>query len=513
MIGTLRKHTFGKRIPNKENKTVLLVGETGAGKSSLINALVNYAMGVKWEDNVWFEIVEDERCSQLESQTSDVIIYQIFGFEGVTLPYSLTIIDTPGFGCTRGTEHDAIINLRLFDCFRSKNGVQELNAVGLVLKSTENRLNGRLKYVLDSVASLFGKDVEKKLVALMTHSQGNKPRNALKTLEAAKLKYATDDNNQPVYFLFDNNQKEERTEDTEVLKRSFNVSMKGLSQFSEFLELSGPQKMRTTVAVLRERIRLTACIHNLQERINDIELQQTELKQCQEAFRKYEQEVKNNEIFTVEVDEPYKEKENISGGLWGLLFYRGATCCTVCEENCHYPGCTMAWYPKDCEVMESGHCTSCVGKCPVSVHVKEKWIYVSKTRTFLRTLQDMKKKYEDNKTGSERQSSHLENLKEKMNGLMKDKDECLEDCYQLVMSLEKIALQAYSIYTAVYLDLLIEKMKEKGDTEKISKLEEINSRVDKDMKAAMWYKIISSKAEKVKSLFTEQMSFHSVSSK
>lgn len=473
------------------------MGETGAGKSSLINALVNYAMGVQWEDNLWFEVVKEERRSQSESQTSDVIIYRIFGFEGGTLPYSLTIIDTPGFGCTRGTEHDAIISQRLFDCFRSKNGVQELNAVGLVLKSTENRLNDRLKYVFDSVVSLFGKDVEKKLVALITHSQGNKPKNALKALEAAKVKYATDDNNQPVYFLFDSNQQEERTEDTEVLKHSFNVSMKGLSQFSEFLNLSGPQKMMTTVAVLRERIRLTACIQNLQERINDIELQQAEIQQCQEVFRKYEQEMKNNENFTVEVDEQFKEKKDISGGLWGLLFYSGATCCTVCKENCHHPGCTIAWYPKDCEVMESGHCTSCAGKCPASEHIKEQWIYVSKTRKITRTLQDMKTKYEENKTGSERQSSLLENLNKKINGFVKDKDECLEECYKHVMSLEKIALQAYSIYTAVYLDLLILKMKEKGDTERIRKLEEINSRVDEDMKAALWSMVMGGKAAKM----------------
>ncbi|KAF1377976.1 hypothetical protein PFLUV_G00206400 [Perca fluviatilis] len=153
-IGSLTRMTLGEKNPNKKNKTILLVGETGAGKSTL----VNYAMGVEWEDDVWFQIVEEEKRRLSQSQTSDVIVYQICGFEDKPLPYSLTIIDTPGYGDTRGIEYDDIITQRLLDLFQSDDGVHEIDAVGLVMKASENRLSDRQRYIFDSVMSLFGKD-------------------------------------------------------------------------------------------------------------------------------------------------------------------------------------------------------------------------------------------------------------------------------------------------------------------------------------------------------------------
>ncbi|XP_038590081.1 uncharacterized protein LOC119914694 [Micropterus salmoides] len=491
-IGSLRRMTFGERNVNKINKTILLVGETGTGKSTLVNALVNYAMGVKWEDDVWFQIVEDvedEKRSQSESQTLDVMVYQVFGFEGETLPYSLTIIDTPGYGDTRGTEHDVIVSQRLLDWFRSEDGVHEMDAVGLVLKATENRLSDRLRYIFDSVVSLFGKDMEKNIVALITHSDGRKPKNVLKALGDAKMKCARNEKNQPVYFLFNNCLDEDRTEDTETLKNADEITTRGMRQFTEFLKETAPQKLETTVHVLNERIRLAACIHNLQERFKFTELKQREIQQTQEALKKHEEEMKRNEEFSVQVDEIYKDKEEIDGGgRWRLFFYEGAVCCKVCEENCHYPGCTLAWYPKHCEVMKDGRCTSCTRKCPVSDHVKEKWIYVDKTRKVQKTLQDVKEKYERGKTGCEETTSLLETLEKQMEKLQKDKDHLLEKSFEHVVRLEQIALNVISLSTHVHLDFLIEKMKEKGDAEKVQKLEEMKIQVDKGVVAALRYR-------------------------
>ncbi|XP_028456701.1 uncharacterized protein LOC114570576 [Perca flavescens] len=459
--------TLGEKNPNKNNKTILLVGETGTGKSTLINALVNYAMGVKWKDDVWFKIVEEETKSQSESQTSDVIVYQIFGFEDKTLPYSLTIIDTPGYGDTRGIEHDMNIMERLFYLFRSEDGVHEINAVGLVLTGSVNRLSDRQRYIFDSVASLFGKDMEKNIVALITHSNGRTPKNALQALETAKIKCARDEKNQPVCFLFDNCQHEDRTEDAEALKHADKISMKGMNQFRNFLVKTEPQRLETTLNVLNERIRLTACIQNLQDRIELIDLKQTEIQQTQDGLKMYKREMKNNEKFTVEVDVPYKDKEPIDGGKWGLVFYEAATCCTVCEENCHYPGCTMAPKPGHCEVMKGGRCTSCSGKCPVSAHVKENWKYVNKTMKVQKTLKDVKAKYEMNKKETEKQGNLLESLQKEKETLEANKTRLLDEAYHHVVKLEEIALNVVSLSTYVHLDFLIKEMEKKNDTEKV----------------------------------------------
>uniref|UniRef100_A0A3Q0T2P6 AAA+ ATPase domain-containing protein n=1 Tax=Amphilophus citrinellus TaxID=61819 RepID=A0A3Q0T2P6_AMPCI len=483
-FGTLTRMTVGEKNVKNTNKTILLVGETGAGKSTLINALINYSMGVKFEDEVWFKIVEEEKKSQTESQTSDVIVYEIFGYEGETLPYSLTIIDTPGYGDTRGTEHDDIISQKLLDLFKS---VHKIHAVGLVMKATDNRLSDQPMYVFDSVMSLFGKDLETNTVSLITHSNGRRPKNALEALEAGNMKCAKNEKNEPVYFLFDNCQHEDRTEEEKFLKDADEISERGMKEFTDFLGKTAPQKLEQTVEVMNERIKLKGCIQKLQEKIKLTDLKQTDIKHTQEALKKNEEEMKKNEEFTVEVDEVYKEKECIDGRRWWLVFYEAAVCCTVCEENCHYP-CRQFWKPELCKVMKGGHCTVCTGKCSVSDHVREKWRYETKTRKVKKTVEEMKLKYEKNKTESEGKSSLLENLVKEMKQLTAERFQLLDESYQHVIRLEQIAMKADSVSTFVHLDFLIEKMKEEGDTEKIQKLEEMRSRVDEGTRAALQYK-------------------------
>lgn len=493
---TLKRVTLGQRNENEINKTVLLVGETGAGKSSLIDALVNYAMGVTWEDNIWFKIVKDRQgegeTSQSQSQTSDVIVYQIFGFEGRTLPFSLTIIDTPGFGDTRADEKDAMISERLLQWFRSDFGVHEINAVGLVLKASENRLTDRLRYVFDSVISLFGKNMENNLVALISHSDGGPPVNALKALEDAKIKISKNRDGIPNHFVFNNRQTSERSEEHAFfLKYAWDLTNSKIVQFAGFLTNTSPQKLNTTVSVMDERMKLDSCIWNLKERVEFIEGQENMIRQEQELQKHYEDKMKKNENYTEEVDEPYKDKQTIEGGRWGFLWlnYKGALSCQVCEETCHHKGCIYSTSPHDsrCVIFDGDNCTVCTKKCSRAVHVKDKWIYVTKTRKVKRTREDMKKKYESNQKEFKGKRSILENMEKKLNEKQEEKHRFLEECYQHVLTLERIAFNVNAFSTQDHLDYLVGKMTDPRYKEKVQQLRAMRSRVGKEVEGARQY--------------------------
>ncbi|XP_047227779.1 uncharacterized protein LOC124872120 isoform X3 [Girardinichthys multiradiatus] len=479
----LTRITVGEKDASKKNKTILLVGETGAGKSTLINALVNFTMGVKFQDNIWFQIVKE-----VGHQTSDVTVYEIFGFEGKTMSCSLTIIDTPGFGSTRGIEHDANITQSLFNLFQAGDGVQELHGVGLVMKASDNRLSDRLMYILNSVMSLFGKNIEDNIVVLITHSNGRKPKNVLQALEASTIKCAKNEKKQPVCYLFNNCQNEDREEEAEYLQGANKITERGMTEFTAFLEKCPPRKLKTTVDVIQERIKLTACIQNLQEKIIRTEQKQKQIRKIQDNLMKYKEEMKNNEDFALEIEESYKVKEPIKAGNWFKdASFEKAMCCTRCEENCHYPGCVLAPSPAFCDVIKGGHCIVCTGKCPTSFHVKEKWRYVTKTKIVQMTLKEMQQNYEKSKTEREKNLTYLESLETSMKHLTAEKSQLLDESYNHVVNLEKIALKVETASTLVQLDFLIEKMKEAGDTKRVRKLERIKRNMGEGSRAALQY--------------------------
>ncbi|KAK7177201.1 hypothetical protein R3I93_001245 [Phoxinus phoxinus] len=309
--GKVRKWTYGKKDPSKRNKIVLLVGETGAGKTTIINTMVNYLLGVKFEEEMWYEITEEEARDQSESQTSEITMYEVCPLKS---PISLTIIDTPGYGDTRGLEKDLEVAENLSMLFQSNHGVCEVDAVCFVTQGSKNRLSDRQHYIISSVLSLFGKDIVNNIVFLITHSDGLPPKNVLGAINKARIPCRRDHDNQPVHFLFNNRQAEARhTRDRHVRAQrdAWEDSMDGMKDFLQSMTLKNRRSLELTSDVLIERITLEASMCNLQLRIQEKELKKAEKLQIQRAVMENKKKIEERKNFNIKVKKTVKMKVHI----------------------------------------------------------------------------------------------------------------------------------------------------------------------------------------------------------
>ncbi|XP_029626313.1 uncharacterized protein LOC115204738 [Salmo trutta] len=147
--------TIGKHNPCKRHKTLLILGEVGAGKTTLVNAMVNFAIRVKWEDNGRFQIAEHfkdrETCWAHDPRTNAVTAYEIFGWEDaelLSLSPSLTHLE---------------------------ERVDNIDAVCHVVKATQNRLTEHQRNIFDAFLSLLGKDMKDNIITLIAHSDETRP--------------------------------------------------------------------------------------------------------------------------------------------------------------------------------------------------------------------------------------------------------------------------------------------------------------------------------------------------
>ncbi|XP_060940449.1 uncharacterized protein LOC133018152 [Limanda limanda] len=197
-----RMFNFGKKSMER-NRTLILFGESGSGKSTLINGMINYIVGVEWDDNFRFKlIVKNQSRSEAESQTPQVTVYKLNHQEGFKIPFSLTIVHIPEE--IGDIERDKKIVEQLRNLFSAEeDGVSEIDAVCFVAQASLARLTPRQTHMFDSVLSIFGKDVAENIQILVTFADGQH-LSVLEAINAADVPCPKTTEGLPVHFKFNN---------------------------------------------------------------------------------------------------------------------------------------------------------------------------------------------------------------------------------------------------------------------------------------------------------------------
>lgn len=349
-------------LTNKEEATaniILIVGQTGSGKTTFINAFVNNLMGINLEDDFRYNlIIENERIKS-ESQTKGLHIYNIRSKYMI-----LKIVDTQGFGDTNGIKEDEKITMTIKDSFMKE--LNSINAILFVVKASDTRLTLHQRYIFNSIISLFGKDVQKNFISLITFYSGTEKPSAVTTLEQSEFKNIISYIEKPWYLCFDSKLIYSDPDDelNQICYKKANQNYKCLCDKIISLKRNSLTQSKDNL-ILREKIEMQskALLELLRMQMDKL----AEIDDQKKYIEDNKKKINSNQIQFIPRKRIEYEPEKIENG-------QKATICKICKFNCHYPckdtsigGYDVLKYT--CKIWSWGfNCTFCPNKCPQSCH-------------------------------------------------------------------------------------------------------------------------------------------------
>ncbi|XP_071833385.1 uncharacterized protein [Apostichopus japonicus] len=406
----IRKCELGKRCDGSTEKVIMVVGATGAGKTTLINGMINYVLGVDWKDNFRFQLIFDKeeakQRTQAQSQTKWISSFTFYHQDGFQVPYSLTVIDTPGFGDTSGIKRDEEITQQIRNFFTTQGdeGIDHIDAIAFVTQASLPRLTPTQRFIFDQVLALFGKDISENIFLLVTFADGLKPP-VLEGVKMAGIPYKK-------YFKFNNsalhaentsvtrkqhrpptnngNESGSDIDDDDFNEMFWEMGEKSFQTFFTNLNNTQAKSLLLTKEVLNERHHLETQVAGIHQHIRTGLNKLEQLRIEVDILLQHETDIEMNKDFTYTVTEETVKTEQIRRGTY-------ITNCLTCNFTCHYP-CSIPddEKKKRCAAMDraQGVCKVCPARCVWNVHKNMTHKFVIKSVTKTKTAEELKARYE-----------------------------------------------------------------------------------------------------------------------
>lgn len=470
----IEKEEVGTPHPlSKPTRVFMVVGATGAGKSTLINGMVNYLMGVKFEDHYRFKLITDEAAkSQAHSQTQKITSYTIYWHEESPVDYNLIIVDTPGFGDTRGMDRDNQIKGQINDFFSLKGdaGIDQIHGIGFVIQSTLVRLTATQKYVFESVLSVFGNDIKNNIFIMSTFADGSEPA----------VKVAIREAQIPCFELLLFNSERLFANNTDQFSKMFwNMAYKSFQEFFARFSRTETVSLQLSREVLKERQQLECTVTGLQQRIKDGIAKIDELHQEEQVLKEHEADIQKNKNFTYKVKIAKQRKIDISGQ------GKYVTNCQQCNFTCHKP-CSFSNDSDKfkCVAMDRGgitaaRCQICPGNCHWKMHNNNSYYYETYEEEETRMSSELKNKHHDANLKKAGTQGMILKIKQEVQDLHNKLLLDIQKVRQCLERLSRIALKPNPLTDVEYIGLLIQAEQIEGKPGFMRRITYLNELKDK----------------------------------
>ena len=430
--------------------TFLVIGETGNGKTTIINSFLNVVMGITIDADFRYVIIEEDDNSQIHSKTKDVNIYNIKGKDGSLFQ----IVDTPGYNDTKGMSQDKIISKKIFEAFQTQ--LTSINAICFVVKSDAFRLSPTQKYIFHSILDLFGEDVKENFIAMLTFCDGGNSLviNTLKNKESIYSKIIPHVKN-PWYYKFNNSAFFSLKRKEKFTEMFWDLGKESFINFISRLKELPKKSLSQSIEVGKERQKLEGLIIMLQQKLklclNNIEQCKLEYKIINDLNR----DIKDSQNYTLDITVPKMEREQLKPGIH-------TTTCLTCNRTCH-DNCNIKQneYKYNCWAMDkNSKCRFCPKKCDWKLHANVPYIfkYYSVKQTI--TLEELKNKYDNSKNKKLDRQKILEKINDKIFSLNAECLETQEEIKKAINRIKEIALMKDMITDEEHINSLIESEKQ-----------------------------------------------------
>ena len=420
-------------------KVLMLVGATGAGKTTLINGMANYILGVNWEDNFRFNLTSKH------SQSSWIIAYTFPKMDNSPLSHPLTIVDTPGFWGTDGVERNKRIaaQMKKFFSLPPPNSIDHINAIGLVALASLSHLTPSQQYTYQSILAMFGKDLGGNIFLMATFADGRRPP----VLDAMKQTGISCVDT----FKFNNSALYEKSD-----KNFWEMGIKNFRAALDSIHHVEPKSLQLTRDVLHEREHLEKTLQGLDTKIKVTLRKVDELQQEQQILQQHQRDVDDNKDFTRSVSVMRVRTVDLPPGQY-------ATMCIHCGYTCHSPcSASSNGDVRRCFALSEGKCIICPNRCYWYHHCAASYRYEMYETTEQITYANLEHRYDKARRAMSATEKRVNDQEEELRKLRDAVFDMIQEAQTSLNQLKEISLELDPLLDEQKIKLLIELEKQQG---------------------------------------------------